>query len=119
MIEININTARFKLTVKGHAVPEESEQYREICSAVSALAQALMYSISKLPRDAMKSLEYRPEPGDLLIRAFPEEWAELSTRNKFKTYADGMELLALSHQQSVTMIRDGEKILPQKEGQAQ
>ena len=119
MIEINVNTARFKLTVKGHATQEESSQYREICAAASALAQALMYSISKIPGDAMKSVEYRPDVGDLLIRVYPEEWAELGAKNRFKTYADGMELLARSHPYSVTMIRDGERILPEKEVQAQ
>lgn len=110
MIEITMNTARYKLTVKGHAMPEEGEQYKEICAAASALAQALAYSITKLPRDAMKSFEYRPDPGDLLIRAYPEEWAELVTKNRFKTYADGLELLAMSHPQSITMVLDGEKI---------
>ena len=115
MIEITMNTARFKLTVKGHAEPGESDQYKEICAAASALAQALAYSISKFPGDAMKSFEYRPEPGDLLIRAYPEDWAELGTKNRFKAYAEGLELLALSHPQSITMILDGEKIIPEKE----
>lgn len=115
MIEITMNTARYKLTVKGHAQPEEGEQYKEICAAASALAQALAYSITKLPRDAMKSFEYRPDPGNLLIRAYPEEWAELVTKNRFKTYADGLELLAMSHPQSISMILDGEKIEPKKE----
>ena len=110
MIEITMNTARYKLTVKGHAMPEEGAQYKEICAAASALAQALAYSISKLPGDAMKSFEYRPDPGDLLIRAYPEDWAELVTKNRFKTYADGLELLAMSHPQSITMVLDGEKI---------
>ena len=115
MIEITMNTARFKLTVKGHAQPEESPDYKEICAAASALAQALAYSISKFPGDAMKAFEYRPEPGDMLIRAYPEEWAELGTRNRMKAYADGLELLARSHPQSVSMIRDGEKIIPEEE----
>ena len=115
MIEITVNTTRYRVTVKGHAQPEESDKYKEICAAASALAQALMYSLTKLPRDAMKSVEYRQDPGDLLIRVFPEEWAELSVKNRLKAYADGMELLAISHPCSITMIRDGELIKEGKE----
>lgn len=119
MITITMNTERLKITVTGHATAEESEQYKEICSAAAALAQALMYSISKFPSDALKAADYRNDPGDLLIRIFPEDWARLGVRNRFKAYGDGLELLAKSHPQSVTMIRDGERILPEKEGQAQ
>ena len=118
MIEINLNTARFKLTVKGHAKEEESEKYTEICAAVSALSQSLMYSLTKLPRDAMKSVDYRPEPGNLLIKAYPEQWAEGFVKNRFKADGDGLELLATSHGNSVTFIRDGKRILPEKEEQA-
>ena len=117
MIEISMNTARFKLTVKGHAMPEETERYKEICAAASALAQALAWSISKgnTEHESLKSFEYRDDPGDLLIRAWPEEWAEIAIRNKFKNYGDGLELLAKSHPQSVSMIWDGERVLPGKE----
>ena len=115
MIEITVNTNRFRVTVTGHAQPEEGEQYREICAACSALTQSLAYTISKLPKEALKSFEYRPDPGDLLIRAYPEEWAELVVKNRFKTMADGLELLAKSHSNSVKMIRDGERIIPDKE----
>lgn len=119
MITITMNTERLKVTITGHATAEEGNQYKEICSAASALAQSLMYSISKFPADALKSAEYRPDPGNLMIRIFPEEWAALGVRNRFKAYGDGLELLAKSHPQSVTMIRDGERILPEREGNAQ
>ena len=47
MITITMNSKRLKLTVTGHAMPEESPQYKEICAAVSAMAQSMMYAISK------------------------------------------------------------------------
>lgn len=117
MITINMNTARFRVTVEGHAMPEESADYSQICAAVSALAQSLAWSISKYNNGegAMKSFEYRPEPGNMLIRVWPEYWAERAFRNRFKNYGDGFELLAKSHPQSVTFIWDGERILPEKE----
>lgn len=117
MIEINMNTARFKLTVKGHATAEESEQYKEICASASALAQSLLYSISKFNTDekqALKSLEYRRDFGDMMVRAWPEEWAEHSIRKRFQIYGDGLELLAKSHPVSVHMIWDGEEIIPEE-----
>ena len=117
MIEINLNTARYKLTVTGHATPEESAEYKEICAAASAIAQSLAYSVTKYHEgeSPLKSFEYRPDPGDLMIRAWPEEWAELAIGRRFRIYGEGMELLARSHPQSVTMIWDGERILPETE----
>lgn len=116
MIEINLNTARYKLTVTGHAQPEESKEYSAICSAVSALAQSLFYCVSKFNdgEGSMKSVEYRGDPGDLLLRVWPEEWAESAIRHRFKNYGDGMELLAKSHPEAVSMIWDGERIVPEE-----
>jgi len=117
MIEINLNTARWKLTVKGHAMPEESDQYKEICAAASAIVQSLVYSITKFNHegDALESMKYVNDPGDLLFKCFPEQWAETSIRRRFNEYGDGLELLAMSHPYSVQMIWDGEKIIPNEE----
>ena len=117
MIRINMNTARLKLTVEGHAMQEEGPEYQQICAAASALAQSLAWSVNKYNEGegTMKSFEYRPETGNLLIRVWPEHWAEAVFKRKFKDYADGFELLAKSHPQSVEFIWDGERILPEKE----
>jgi uncharacterized protein YsxB (DUF464 family) len=117
MIKIEMNTARLKLTVKGHAQPEEGEQYREACSAASALAQSLLYTISRYNggEGATNAITYKNQPGDLLIKIFPETWAERELRHRFKIYGDGLQLLAESHPQYIEMIRDGERILPEKE----
>ena len=120
MIEIRMNTARFKLTVKGHATAEETGEWREVCSAVSALAQALAWSITKydgMEKGALKSVEYRPDSGDLLLRVWPESWAEIGMRHRYRIYGDGLEMLALAHPESVHMIWDDEEIQGQ-EGQA-
>lgn len=121
MIEINVNTARYKVTVKGHAMPEESADYQQICAAASALAQSMMYCLTKLEedgKDAYKSVEYRHDPGDIYIRVYPEGWAEASAKRKIRDYADGMELLAMSHPESIHMIWDGEEITMSKEDKA-
>ena len=117
MIRINLNSARMKLTIEGHAQPEESEQYKEICAAASALVQALAYSITKFNHegDALEIFKFQDEPGDVLLKVKPSEWSERAILRRFNEYGDGMELLALSHPQSVEMIWDGEKILPEKE----
>jgi uncharacterized protein YsxB (DUF464 family) len=117
VIEINLNTARFKMTVKGHANPDESSEYQAICNSVSALAQGMVYSVSKYHKDEepLRTFEYRNDPGDLLLRAWPEEWAEIGIRRRFRIYGDGLELLAKSHPECVTMIWDGERILPESE----
>jgi len=113
MIEINLNTARFKLTVKGHAEPDESDSYQQICAATSAIVQALAYSITKFNHegDALKEFKFRDDPGNAELRVWPEEWAENSIKRRFNEYGDGLELLALSHNCSVSMIWDGEKII--------
>lgn len=112
MIEINLNTARFKLEIKGHAKREESEEYSAICTGVSTLAQGLAYTITKYESDheALNGMDYRPEPGDLLLKAIPATWAEAAIRKRFNAYGDGMELLAMSHPECVRMIRDGEEV---------
>ena len=112
MITIEVNTSRYKVTVQGHATAEENEDYRAICAGVSTLAQALAYAIGKIGGDksALKKMDYRPERGNTLIRVWPEAWAELGIRGIFRCYADGFELLAKSHPESVRMIWDGEEI---------
>ena len=117
MIEIRMDTRRLKLSVKGHAKAEESEKHKEICAAASALAQSLMYSISKYDdvQKAVRNIQYRPDPGDLFLLVIPESWADMVLKHRFKVYGDGMELLAKSHPYSVTMIRDGKKILPEED----
>ena len=113
MIEIEMNTARLKLTVKGHAMPDESPQFKEICAACSALVQALAYTITKFNHegDALELFKFQDEPGNVILKVKPSEWAERSIRRRFNEYGDGLELLALSHPCSVEMIWDGEKIL--------
>ena len=117
MISIRMDTKRTKLTIKGHALPEESKEYKEICAASSAFAQGLMYSISLYAdaKQAIKSIQYRDDPGDLLLLVIPEEWAALVIRQRFKIYGDGLQLLAESHPQCVEMIRDGKKIIPEED----
>lgn len=114
MIEINMNTARFKLTVKGHALPEETEEYSQICSAVSALAQGLAYTITKYESDhnCIEELDYRNEPGDFFWQVKPEAWAEALIRKRMYAYGDGMEMMASCHPESVKMIYDGEEVEP-------
>ena len=113
MIEITMNTKRLKLSIKGHATAEESDRYKEICAAASALAQGLVYSISK--SEAKQEMQYRPDPGDLFLLVIPEKRMDALMRIRFALYGEGLELLAKSHPESVTMIRDGERILPDKE----
>lgn len=117
MIKIEMNSARLKLTVKGHAQPEEGKQFSEACSAASALAQSLMYTVSRYNdgEGATKAITYKNAPGDLLIKVFPEPWAERELQHRFKIYGDGLQLLAESHPEYIEMIRDGERILPPKE----
>ena len=117
MIKITMNTTRFMLTVEGHAEPKETEQYKEVCAATSAIVQSLVYSISKFngDDDALSSMKYRNDPGNVLLKVYPEEWARLSIAKRFNYYGDGLELLAKSHPYSVEFIWDGERINPDKE----
>ena len=114
MITIRMDEKKLKLTVEGHATAEESRDYQLICTAASALTQGLAYSVSRSSGD-MKSIEYRPEPGNLMLRVYPESKTESEIRQKFITYGDGMELLAKSHDCSVTMIRNGTRITAKEE----
>jgi len=115
MIRINLNSARTKLTIEGHAQPEESAQYKEICAAASALVQALAYSITKFNHegDALELFKFDDTPGNVLLKVKASEWSERAITRRFNEYGDGFELLALSHPYSVEMIWDGEKILPE------
>lgn len=121
MILITMNSKRLKLTVEGHAMPEENggndADTIGICNAVSALAQGLIYTISQYNNGegTTKSIQYRNDPGDLMIKIFPEPWAEREIRHRFEIYADGLQLMAESHPQSVTFIRDGERIIAKEE----
>lgn len=117
MITITMNTTKLKLTVDGHAMPDESKQYKEICAAASALTQSLAYTVIRYNDGdgAMKSFEYRPDPGNLLLRVYAEPWAEREFRHRFEIYGDGLQMLAESHPYSVQFIRDGERIIPKEE----
>ena len=116
MIMIRMDTKHLKLTVTGHALPSETDAYREICSAASALAQALVFAVTRYKEGAaLNELDYRPDSGDLMVHMFAEEGYEKQMREIWEVYGYGMELLAQSHPMSVKMIWDGAKVLPGKE----
>ena len=117
MIHIEMNTISFLLKIEGHAEPEEHKDYVQICAAASMLAQALVFSITKFngDHDALSSIKYKDEPGDLMLRVFPEEWARISIAKRFNYYGDGLEMLALAHPECVEFIWNGEKVKPDKE----
>ena len=114
MIEIRMETKRLKLSVTGHAKAEENEDYAAICTAVSTVAQGLAYTVSKMGK-ALRSVQYRKDPGDLFLLAIPEDYAVPVAREKFKTYGDGLEMLAKAHPECVGMVWDGERIIPEEE----
>lgn len=113
MIRIEMNTARFKLTAEGHAQPEENAQYKEICAGVSAIVQGLVFTISKFngKKDALTLFKYRDDPGNMLLKVTPEEWAEISMKKRFNYFGDALEMMALAHPESIEFIWNGEKIL--------
>ena len=116
MIRIKMDTNHLKLTVQGHAMPDESAAYKEICSATSALAQAMVYAVTRYKDGAtLNDLKYRPDTGDLMVHMFAEEGFEEQMRRIWEVYGYGMELLAQSHPQCVEMIWDGAKVLPNEE----
>ena len=111
MIHIELNTKRLKLTVQGHAQPEEMEKYRECCSAASAIAQSMVYAVSRYnDGSALKEMDYKNDPGDFRVKMYAEENAEKALQMIMTLYGYGLELLAQSHPQSVEMIWDGAKI---------
>lgn len=116
MIHINMSVERFTLVVKGHAEPEESEQYREICAGASMLAQGLMASIAKFQReqDGLRRILYRGDPGDFVMTVEPEPWAEATIRKRMRAYADGLELIAQSNPECVEMLWDGIPVKPEE-----
>ena len=118
MIRIDLDDKHFTLRVTGHATAEEHDDHSLICSAVSAIAQGLVYCVSKMDNaeGALRSIQYRDEPGDYFLLIIPEQWAETMIRHRFRNYGDGLEMMAKCHPESVTMIWDGERILPDKEG---
>lgn len=115
MITIRMQTSKYKLTVEGHATAEESPLHAEICAGVSALAQALIWSISKVDLDNAKALEYRTDPGNFMLHVFPKMHEYAAYSNAFRVIGDGLELMAKSNPESITFIWDGERILPDKE----
>ena len=116
MIQINLSVENFTLKIDGHAQPEESERFREICAGASMLAQGLAHSIAKFQKqqDGIRHILYRGDPGDMVLAVEPEPWAEATVRKRMRAYADGMELLALSNPESVTMIWDGVPVKPEE-----
>ena len=116
MISINLSVDKFHLIVKGHAQPEESEDYREVCAGASMLAQGLAHSIAKFQKeqDGIRHLLYRGDPGDMLLAVEPEAWAEATVRKRMRAYGDGMELLALSNPECVEMLWDGLPVKPEE-----
>lgn len=117
MIEITMNSQRLKLQIKGHAKEEENKDFHAICTGVSAIAQGMVYCISKMDdaEGALRSMQYRDEPGDVFVLIIPEQWAETMIRRRFRNFGDALEMMAKCHPESVSMIWDGEKILPDKE----
>lgn len=116
MIHINMSVERFTLVVKGHAEPEENEQYREICAGASMLAQGLMASIAKFQKeqDGLRRILYRGDPGDFVMTVEPEPWAEATIRKRMRAYADGLELIAQSNPECVEMLWDGIPVKPEE-----
>lgn len=109
MIKINLSVELFRLKIDGHAMPEESEDYREICAGASMLAQGLAASITKFQarQDGIRKIVYKGDPGDMLLEILPEPWAEATIKKRMRAYGDGLELLALSNPECVQMLWDG------------
>ena len=120
MININLSVEHFTLEIKGHAQPEETEQYKEVCSGCSMLAQGLAYSLTKFQdrQNGIREIEYRGTPGDMLLKVKPDPWAEATVRKRMRAYGDGLELLAKSDPASVKMIWDGIPVETEKEAEA-
>lgn len=116
MIKINLSVENFTLTITGHAKPEECENYRQVCAGASMLTQGLAMSITKFQasQNGIREIDYRDTPGDMLLRIKPDPWAEATVRKRMRAYGDGLELLALSEPQSVTMIWDGIPVKPEE-----
>lgn len=116
MINITLSVDKFTLKVTGHATPDEGETYREVCAAASMLVQGLAHSITKFQaaQNGIQEIDYRDQPGDLLLRIKPDPWAEATVRKRMRAYGDGLELLALSDPQSVSMTWDGTPVEPEE-----
>ena len=116
MIHINLSVEKFTVTITGHAQPDECEQYREVCAAASMLVQGLAYSITKFQdaQNGIQEIDYRNQPGDMLLRIKPDPWAEATVRKRMRAYGDGLELLAQSEPQSVSMTWDGTPVKPEE-----
>ena len=116
MIKINLSVEKFMRKIDGHAQPEESERFREICAAASMLAQGLASSICKFQKaqNGIREIDYRDTPGDMQLRFQPDPWAEATVRKRMRAYGDGLELLALAEPQSVQMTWDGIPVKPEE-----
>ncbi len=117
MIEITMNSQRLKLQIKGHALETENADHHAICTAISTVAQGMVYCISKLgeAENAIRNVQYRREPGDFYALIIPEQWAENMIRHRFRNFGDALEMMAKCYPECITMIWDGEKILPDGE----
>ena len=116
MIHINLSVERFTVVVKGHAMPDESKDYEQICAGASMLTQGLAHSIAKFQnqQNGIRRILYRGDPGDMVLTVEPESWAEATVRKRMRAYGDGMELLAMSNPESVEMIWDGIPVKPEE-----
>ena len=96
MIIINLDDRLLKLTVTGHATPEEGPDWKLVCNSVSVLAQGLVYSIAKFEEnhDALLGFDYKIDPGDMIVNPSPEEWARATIRKRMQIYGDGLQLVA-------------------------
>ena len=70
MIIIDLSVEKFQLIIKGHAQPEETEDYFQVCAGASMLAQGLAHSIAKFQKqqDGIKRILYRGDPGDMVLK---------------------------------------------------
>lgn len=117
MIRIDLDDKHFTLRVTGHATAEEGKDHQLICNAVSVIAQGLAYSVTRLEkeREAITGLDYRPESGNLLLKIYPEQWAEAAVRKRMQIFGDALEMLAICESSYITMVWNGEEIKGQEE----
>lgn len=112
MIEIRLDDRNFTLEAKGHALETEGPEWKYICSNVSTLTQGLAYSLTKYEKEheSIRGMDYRPEPGDLLLKVDPEEWARAAVRKRMQNFGDALEMLAQCESSYIHMVWNGEEI---------
>lgn len=115
MIEIRLDDRSFTLEIKGHAMAEEGPEHRFICSNVSVIAQGLAYCLTKYEKEheALYGMDYRPEEGDLLLKALPEDWAKAAVKKRFQIAGDMLEMLAICEGSYIHMTWNGQEIIGQ------